>query len=216
MNDEFVANTRNQLLKVIDDTPIISVSQKPINLGQNICVGDIGYESINIYKQALIGAKEAKTRYIAMAEDDVLYSPDHFIHIPKDKSFSYNLNVGTIYTWNKEACFIFKHRQVLHSLICEREYFIDAMEERFSKFPDAVIKPDCWTEPGKGAYEKKLGVTVRWSERFMSEIANIVFCSPQHLGFRFQGFRRKLGVDRKKELPYWGKVEDIIKLYKNP
>ena len=37
------------------DTPIISVSQKPMDLGNNICVGDVERSSQNGYMQLLIG-----------------------------------------------------------------------------------------------------------------------------------------------------------------
>lgn len=213
-SDYFTRNTQKQLLKVKGDIPLISVSQKPIDFGENICVGDIGYTSLNIYRQALIGAKAAKTKYIAMAEDDVFYSPDHFIHVPTTRNFWYNMNVQTIYTWNKEKTSIYKNRRVLHSMLCEKELFIDAMEERFSKFPDDIVdKPDDWTEPGKSYYEKCLGVTRYHSIEFTSSIPNVVVCADYHLGFKKWGYNKKLGEKREKELPYWKDVEGIYKLY---
>ena len=42
ISDYFAENIKKQILKVIDDMPLISVSQKPIDFGQNICVGKIG------------------------------------------------------------------------------------------------------------------------------------------------------------------------------
>lgn len=216
ISDYFFQNTKKQLLLTAQGMPIISVSQKPMDLGKNICMGDIGYNSLNIYKQVLVGAKSAKTKYIAMAEDDVLYSPEHFAYIPQTETFTYNMNVETIYTWNKNQCFIYKNRRALHSLICGRELFITAMEERFSKYPDAADKPDWWSEPGKSAYERRLGVKRYGSIQMSSKIPNIVFCAPQMLGFGFLGYKKKLGDVRKTVLPYWGKIEDIIKLYKDP
>jgi len=35
------------------------------------------------------------------------------------------------------------------------------------------------------------------------------------LGFGHLGFRKKLGEDRRSELPYWGKAKELIKLYKD-
>ncbi|MCK9371413.1 hypothetical protein M0R04_15975 [Candidatus Dojkabacteria bacterium] len=41
--EEFEGKIKENLVKVCGDLPIISVTQKPINLGTNICVGeDIG------------------------------------------------------------------------------------------------------------------------------------------------------------------------------
>src|SRR5574337_272588 len=92
-NPYFLANTKKQLLKAIGDLPLISVSQKPIALGKNICVGDIGRSHLNIYRQILIGAKAAKTKYVALAEDDILYSWEHFHeHLPEKGKFAYDIN----------------------------------------------------------------------------------------------------------------------------
>ena len=55
ISDYFMANTKKQLIRAIGDAPIISVSQKPMKLGKNICVGDIGRSGYNLYKQILIG-----------------------------------------------------------------------------------------------------------------------------------------------------------------
>lgn len=60
------------------DLPLISVSQKPMNLGHNICVGDIGSSYFGIYKQVLEGLKVAETEYVLTAESDFLYPPEYF------------------------------------------------------------------------------------------------------------------------------------------
>jgi len=45
----------------------------------------------NIYRQLLRGAKHSSTKYVAMAEDDTLYSKEHFnCFRPKDDEFAYN------------------------------------------------------------------------------------------------------------------------------
>jgi hypothetical protein len=41
-------------------------------------MGDIGRSHLNIYRQILEGCKAATTKYVAMAEDDILYSESHF------------------------------------------------------------------------------------------------------------------------------------------
>ena len=80
-NPYFLANTRKQLLEAVEDRPIVIVSQKPTIFGNNsvnVCMGDIGRSHLNIYRQILEGCKAAKTKWVAMAEDDVLYSKQHF------------------------------------------------------------------------------------------------------------------------------------------
>jgi len=84
MPDKWVQFQIKYLLKAIGDTPIISVSRKPMDLGINL----IDTEKkcyFNIYMQMLRGALLAKTKYVAMVEDDVLYSKEHFTQFrPKE------------------------------------------------------------------------------------------------------------------------------------
>lgn len=217
--EHFTGRTLLVLYKATAGIPIVSVSQKPMSLGTNICVGDIGRSTLNIYRQALIGAKEAKTKYIAMAEDDVLYSKEHFAHRPtaSDK-FAYNKNVWSIYTWTKPAVFSYKDRRVFHSLICERDLFVEAMEERFKKYSREQDYPPgfftkIWGEPGKYEGPGHLNVTIREAEDFYSDVPNIAFSHETALSFGGLGTRKRLGYLKSLEIPYWGRAEDIQKYY---
>lgn len=216
-NPYFVENTKKQLLIAIGNLPLISVSQKPMALGKNICVGDTGRSHLNIYRQILIGARAAKTKYVAMAEDDILYSYEHFHdYVPDKDIFAYDMNKWSIYTWIKPPLYSYKvNRRVVNSLIAPRDMLVSAMEERFNKFKgvsEDKIPLRYWGDPGR--YEANLGVTVRETEEWYSECPNIVFSHPEAYGFLSRGTRKKLGYLKAYELPYWGRVEDVIKLYK--
>lgn len=209
----FAANVRKQLVKAAGELPIISVSQQPLDFGQNITMAGMSPSHTNIYRQALIGAKQAQTQYIALAEDDVLYSSEHFKYRPSPGKFAYNLGVWGIYTW-KPTEFSWKGRRNLNSLICERELFIEAMEERFAQWPrDEEIDLGLWAEPGK--YERQLGVTVRESETFWTNPPNIMFSHEKALSFRNLGIRKRVGELRATEIPIWGRVEDVMKYYRS-
>lgn len=215
-NPYFLENTKKQLLKAIGDLPLISVSQKPIAFGQNICVGEIGRSHLNLYRQILIGAKAAKTKYVAMAEDDVLYSHEHFhYHVPEKDVFSYNMAKWSLFTWTRPPIFSFRNkRKVVNSLIAKRDMLVEALEERFNKFkgvPDEKVPIHYWGDPGR--YEEKLGVTVRETEEFYTTETNIVFSHPEAFGYLTRGERKRLGDIRAYEIPYWGKASDILKLY---
>lgn len=215
ISDYFAANTQNQLLKAIGDLPLISVSKKPMDFGQNICVGDTPRSHINTYRQALIGAKAAKTKYIALAEDDTLYSPEHFNRRSSPGKFAYNFGIWSIFTWSDTPLFSHKGggRRALLNLICERDLFIEAMEERFARWPDdEKVNLSLWAEPGK--YERQLGVTVRETEIFFTNPPNIIFIHETALAFGNLGTRKKLGEFRAIEIPYWGRAEEVLKLYK--
>ena len=218
-NTYFLENTKKQLLEAIGDLPLISVSQKPIAFGKNICVGEIGRSHLNLYRQILIGCKEAKTKYVAMAEDDILYSYEHFhYHLPQLDIFSFNMAKWSLFTWSDPPIFSFRNkRKVVNSLIAPRNMLVEALEERFNKFkgvPDEKVPIHYWGDPGR--YEEKLGVTVRLTEEFYTTETNIVFSHPEAFGYLSRGTRKRLGDIRAYEIPYWGRAEDILKLYFKP
>lgn len=213
ISDEFGRATRAELSLAAHDYPIISVSMKPMDFGENHVVSG-SRSHINIYRQALYGAKKATTKYIALCEDDILYSPEHFKRRPStDTVFAYNLGYWNIQTWGEPQ---FSHkaggRRNLHSLICNRELFINAMEERFAKYPYGTTDLSVWAEPGK--YEQFLGVTVQKTEEFYTNPPNIMFDHQTALSYNNLGSRKRLGEFRALELPYWGKAEVIRSLYK--
>lgn len=215
-NPYFLTNTKRQLLRAIGDLPLISVSQKPIALGRNICVGNTGRSHLNIYRQILTGCKQAKTKYVAMAEDDVLYSYEHFhSELPKPNHFLYDMNKWSIFTWSKPAVFSYRHRKIVNSLISERKMLIEALEERFDKYPDETKIPlKNWGDPGR--YEDYLGVTVRKTQEFVCPaISSVVFSHDHAFGFASRGKKKRLGEPRALEIPYWGTAEDVMKLYKS-
>jgi hypothetical protein len=74
----FMEKTQEALLASLGDTPLISVSQKPMDFGKNICVGDVGWSLHNAWRQLQIGAMEATTPFICTAEDDTLYPKEYF------------------------------------------------------------------------------------------------------------------------------------------
>lgn len=217
-NPFFIENTKAQLLKAVDDLPIVSVSQKPMDLGFNVNIGMVGRSHLNIYKQILIGAKNAKTKYVATAEDDILYSWEHYhTKLPSTDVFLYDMNRVSIFTWSKPPMFSYRHkRTVVNQLIAPRLMLIEALEERFAKlekFPGIPLK--YWGDPGR--YEAFLGVTVRPVDTFMSTRSSIVFSHEFAYGYEYnQGKKKRLGDLRILELEGWGKPQDVLKLfYKN-
>lgn len=224
-NPFFLKNTTKQLVKAIGDLPIITVSQKPTTVGdncKNIVLGDIGRSHLNIYKQILIGTKEAKTKYVAMAEDDILYSWEHFhSRLPKaDDRFLYDMNKVSLFTWTKEPVYSYRHnRMVVNQLIAPRDLLVEAMEERFERIEyltkstgkpvDAFLK--YWGDPGR--YERLLGVTPRKTDTFMCTNPSIVFSHENAFGYLSQGKKKRLGDLRIIELPQWGRAEEVMKLF---
>jgi len=202
---DFSQRVWDNLSDVAGDIPIVKIEQ-PLSTPRS---------HLQIYRNALEGAKQATTKYIGIAEDDVLYSADHFNHRPEPGVFLYDKNVWTIYTWVKPAIFSYKDRRNMYSLICERDLFIEAMEERFAKIKDENISEEWlgghWAEPGR--YEQHLGVTKRNSATFYAKEPSVAFSHETALSFAGLGKRKRLGDLKALEIPLWGRADDIIQYY---
>jgi hypothetical protein len=218
-NPYFLANTKRILKDSIGETALISISHKPMSdMGENICVGDIGRSNRNIYWQILQGAKSAKTKFVATAEDDVLYTPSHYQCRPsKDNILFYNMNKWSIFTWSKPMVYSWRHRKIIFGLVCLRTLLIDCLEERLEKYPKY---DSCFCgEPGR--YEDKLKITPRDSEEGWSDKAIVVFSHPHALGYvtippgreRVVGENKALGPLRGTELVPWGLATETMKLW---
>jgi len=85
----FEGRIMRKLEQTAGDIPIVSVSQKPIELGTNICVGESEPSTRNALNQLLIGAKEAKTRFVCLAESDFIYPKEYFDFTPASENIGY-------------------------------------------------------------------------------------------------------------------------------
>jgi hypothetical protein len=121
-NQEFEKKIRQELLKVIGDIPLISVSQKPLDFGENICVGDIGVSDQNAHRQFQIGAKAAKTKYVCSAEADFLYPREYFEFEPTGDSVYRNENDWVIFCYKKWINYRYNKKPfIIGTQICKRE-----------------------------------------------------------------------------------------------
>lgn len=129
-DEQFELNVQRQLYRSAKHLPIVSVSQKPIDFGTNICVGDIGASAENIVIQMLAGANAADTEYISFGESDCLYPPDYFNFKPKRNDIFYY--TGNFYVlWNHRNSFYRKRRAELSSVV-NRKHFIEVSKSLLS------------------------------------------------------------------------------------
>lgn len=139
--ESFEDKIKANLLASIGDTPLITVSQKPISFGQNICVGDVGTSDHNIYRQIQLGVLQAKTKFICTAEADCLYPPTgYFDFNPPDENAAYHYtNVWILY----KDFHIFKKKAFsLCALFANREYVLARLERILHKRPQwSTAKP---------------------------------------------------------------------------
>jgi hypothetical protein len=197
ISDHFATKIRENILETCNGTPIISISHKPMDFGDNICVSGMEVSAYSVYKQILMGAKQAKTKYVACCEDDALYVPEHFEHIPPDDTFHYNVNRWSV----TRDFYYYRQRRLMSMCIVSTQLMIDTLETRFAKYSECCSH---FGEPGR--FEHKLGLPSVKIGSFRTEIPTLTFVHRPSLG----GKRKLLPVDIiKKELPYWGSSQEL-------
>jgi hypothetical protein len=169
----------------------------------------INYE--RIYQQMLIGAKQATTPFVATIEDDVLYPPEHFAFRPPLDTFAYNQHRWALFTWGKPT-YNWRNRKSNCSLIAPRELMIEALEERFAKWPQGM-PPKYVGELGRERVELGLGVALRKSVEWYSTVGIIQINHDNATEERQKIHWKDLGPVKAYDIPYWGKAEDLIQRY---
>jgi glycosyltransferase involved in cell wall biosynthesis/predicted O-methyltransferase YrrM len=124
--DEALARAvRKNLSRVAANIPIISVSQRPLKFGQNICVGEKPRSNRSIYEQILAGLEAAAPgSVIYLCEHDVAYCPAHFAHVPEVKDrIEYNQN-RYYYAPGRTDYLPARGKWALSQLVAYREYLM--------------------------------------------------------------------------------------------
>lgn len=205
IEETFSRNVRNHLLSYLPkEVPIISVSHKPMDFGENICMSNLEPSIYNIYVQILKGAHSVKTKFMACCEDDALYNIEHFNHRPPEGYFAYNINKWMV----NDDVFFHRNRVNMSMCIAHTDLMIDTLEKRFEKFPKVMTREEMgvhgFGEPGK--FESRYGLPEVKIETFMTEPATLTFNHRISVG----GFRKLLPRDVVvRELAHWGKAEEL-------
>jgi len=220
LDDKIFKKCQDQLLLAAGSIPIVSVSQRPIELGKNICVGDIGRSYHSYYTQILEGLKNCNSENVATVEHDCLYSAEHFEFIPPQKDiFYYNINVWFVNCIDGK--YSYYSRKAQSQLICNRQILIKAIEEKLLQtetgYPsEGRAKYKC--EPGvcdhriefieekkKWCNNYKIQYEQFRAEIFKTEIPNIDIRHKSN--FSIPGSYKKSNKFTF-TLPYWGKFNE--------
>ena len=198
------------LIEALDGAQLITLSRKfmPDLPGLNI-LQDKPKSLSNIYWQLLRGAKMAKTDYIAVVEDDTLYPKEHFLQRPSIDKIGYNMNHWSLFTWGTPI-YSWRNRRGNYSMLSYRKLVIEALEERFTKYPNGT--PDRITgEIGRAMVERNMGITLRDVQEFETTVSIINF-NHSNASDRLQLLQRKnLGHIQALDIPKWGKAADLVK-----
>ena len=200
--EEFERKVRENLLSNSGDLPIISVSHKPIDLGTNICVGDVGASGFNMFRQVQIACLEAKTKFVISAEADCLYPPDYFTFRPERDDMCYrdsNLYVMP----DRRDFFFYKKEGATHAQIVGRKFYLATLEKLFAGAPK-------WSTKEKNFPKERFKKDDVFDEISYWKSENPVFQIKTHKGMRYYTHSDRTPVP---SLPYWGSGRDIKKKY---
>lgn len=199
-NHELEKKVQGNILKNSNGLPIISVTQKPMDFGKNICIDEHPNCYYNEFRQIQIALQNVRTPYVLVAESDFLYPPDYFSFEPKEMGKCYRYN-GVWVLYDKADEFILKGRSD-GSQLMDREMWLDIINRWLDK--DRM-----WSD---GREPKRKTPQVRMNdERYMWSGNPIITFKTQNNITR----KTKTTGITSKELPYWGTVEEVRKIYEN-
>jgi hypothetical protein len=204
------------LLTAIGDYPLITVSMKPMDLGvgETKLIQTSEWGSWNTFCEWNRAAKVAETEFVAIAEDDTLYHPDHFSKFrPKPDEVAYHMGRWTVMSWHAEPTFSLIRSLGGFAQICPRKLMIEALDEREEKYPNGFRRPG---EIGREDSERRMGVShhkhVEWWSHFgMVNLAHT--CALSSTFMEHPTWRRKQGELKAIEIPYWGRAADIADVF---
>lgn len=195
--------------KVIDniedncgDLPIISVTFKPLLFGNNICIGEHTPSGFNMFRQVLIGCKEAKTDFIISTEADCLYPPDYFTFRPERLDVCYR-NSNLYVMGDHRKVFWKKPEGATHAQIIGREYYIETLEKLFENAPE-------WSDEEKNFPKERLGKEDIFDYIEYYQTENPVVQIKTHRSMRYYTHSEREDI---LEIPYWGNGETFRKKY---
>jgi len=201
---KFEERIKEKLLENCGDLPIISITHKPIDLGKNICVGDVGVSGFNMFRQVQIGLKEVKTKFVLSAEADCVYPPDYFTFIPPRDDVCYrNTN---LYVMGDHRNYWYRKKEgATHSQIVGRDFYLDVLNKLFAGAPE-------WSPKEKNfPKERHKRSDVFWPKEIeMYSTENPVFQIKTHRSMRYHTHSEREPIY---ELPYWGNGKDVRDYY---
>lgn len=198
----FEERVKENLLKNCGDLPIISVSHKPIKLGKNICVGDVGTSGFNMFRQVEIACEVATTPFVISAEADCLYPPDYFTFRP-DRLDACFRNSNLYVMPDHRNYFFYKEEGATHAQIVGREFYLSTLKKLFAGAPR-------WNTQEKNFPKERFKKADVFDEIFHWRTENPVFQIKTHRGMRYYTRSDRTPIP---ELPYWGKGSEIRDYY---
>lgn len=193
---EFERKVQENILSVTD-LPIVSVSQKPISFGENICVGDVGVSGFNCFRQVQIALQNTNADFVISAEADCLYPPDYFQFKPNNEKCWRNNNLYVMGDYRQY--FWWKREGATHAQVVGRKYYLDRLNYLFDGAPK-------WsTEEFNFPKERHKKADIFDEINFWTS-ENPVVQIKTHRGMRYHTHSERVNIY---DLPYWGNGKEL-------
>jgi len=200
----FQERMQKTLLETLGDIPLVSVSHKSMNFGKNICVGEMVPSSHNAFRQMQLGAIEAKTKFICVAEADTLYPREYFEFEPKEDNLIYQVrNIWVLVALAHREHSYFKKRYAEGAIVVGREYIIKVVDSQLRGKP-------FWTD------------TTDYEKNFIGELFKCSGIDSFHNTIPVVQFKTDNNMHRKtpyipgsgvRTLPFWGDSHELMRKY---
>jgi hypothetical protein len=136
LEEPIFSTVQQQLSK--SGLPIVSVSLRPINFGDNFVL-DLQPSYLTMMKQIITALENSIGDYVFFCEHDVLYPLSHFDFIPaRDNIFYYNDNVWR-WDYPKDRLITYNRLMSLSSLCANRQFVLNHYRARLE-----IIEENGW------------------------------------------------------------------------
>jgi len=208
--ERIIQASRRALSKAVNGNMLISVSQYPIEFGNNY-VMELESSALSMFKQILKGLEVINTDIVFLTEHDVIYHPSHFDFIPpKSDVYYYNKNVWFLDSKTGQALQFDDIKQV-SGLVAYRDLLIKHYKKRVERVEQEGFNRKMGYEPGKTLPH---GIDDYKYEYFESEHPNVDIKHNATLTpgrFNIDQYRCKEKIkdswNLADEIPYWGKTK---------
>ena len=176
-----------------------------MNLGENICVGDVGQSNVNIFHQMLIGAEAAKTTYVIMAEADYLHPREYFeIKPPRDDVMYIAVPLYILSSKRgKRRVFCPKENGSEGAMVTNKQLLVYYLKKMLKR------QPEWYNSPGRDVIHLPWLLQMCKHEEITLSKPLVSFRTDKQLHAKTP---YKPGNECR-EIPYWGKAEDLIIKY---
>jgi len=196
---KFEARIMHDIITKRNGLPIYSVTQKPLNMGINKCIGDVGVSGFNFCRQLQMVVEMVEEDYVISCEADCIYSPDYFQFVPPILDAVYRNTNNYVIPYGQKY-YLHKKSQTAYQ-VAGRKFLLDRLNFLLKGQPQ-------WSTELKN-FPKEIGqpFLTDWQE-FTTKYACLQFKTGQ-------GMRKHTNSDKDPIylLPYWGAAEGLTKKY---